>query len=151
MSLEKRILEDMNAALKAGRKEELSAIRMMRAQLKDARIDKGEDLTEQEVEGILQKAAKKRKESIDMYRDANRPDLVAKEEFELSVIEKYLPKQMSEGDIRVLIGQVIKTQNLTSEKDIGRLMGALMPQVKGKADGSIVRRLAREVLLNYTS
>lgn len=151
MSLEKRILDDMNAALKAGRKDELSAIRMMRAQLKDARIDKGEDLNDQEVVGILQKAAKKRKESIEIYRDGNRPDLMAKEETELRFIEKYLPTQMSEEELRNLIGQVVKTQNLTSEKDIGRLMGALMPQVKGKADGSLVQRLAREVLLNHSS
>ena len=149
--LELRIQEDMKTALKGGRKEELSAIRMIRAQLKDARIDKGGDLTEQEVEVILLKSAKKRKESIEIYLSGNRPDLAAKEEFELGVVNKYLPQQMSEEELRDLISQVVKEQNLTSEKDMGRLMGVLMPQVKGKADGSLVQKLAREVLLNLSS
>jgi uncharacterized protein YqeY len=151
MSIEERLQEDMKQAMKAGRKDELSAIRLLRAQLKDARIDKGEDLTEQEVMGILQKAAKSRKESIEIYHEGNRQDLVDKEQFELDVIKRYLPAEMSEEEIRRIITEQINSLNLTSEKDIGRLMGALMAQLKGRADGKIVQKLASEALATLTS
>lgn len=151
MSIEERLQEDMKQAMKAGRKDELGAIRLMRAQLKDARIDKGEDLSEEEVMGILQKAAKSRKESIGIYQDGNRQDLVDKEEFELGIIKRYLPEEMPEEEISKIITEQISSLNLTSDKDIGRLMGALMPQLKGKADGKIVQQLAREALAKLTS
>jgi len=151
MSLEERLQEDMKLAMKAGRKEELGAIRLMRAQLKDARINKRDDLTEQEVVGILQKAAKKRKESIEIYDQGNRPDLVEKETFELGVIERYLPEQISEDAIVNMIDEEISTLNLNSEKDIGRLMGVLMPRVKGIADGKVVQNLAKEALAKLSA
>jgi uncharacterized protein YqeY len=151
MSIEERLQEDMKLAMKAGKKEELSAIRLMRAQLKDARIDKGQDLTDEEVTGILQKSAKRRKESIDIYREGNRQDLVDKEQFELDIIKKYLPEEMSEQEILQIITGQIQSMNLTSDKDIGRLMGAIMPRFKGKADGKIVQKLAREALAKLTS
>jgi uncharacterized protein YqeY len=151
MSIEERLNEDMKLAMKAGKKDELSAIRMMRAQLKDARINKGDDLTEEEVADILQKSAKKRKESIEIYRDGNRQDLADKESFELLVIQKYLPEQLSEPEIAEMVRKQISQLSLSSEKDMGRLMGVLMPQLKGKADGKLVQKLARDELANLSS
>lgn len=150
MTTEERLQEDMKLAMKAGKKDELSAIRLMRAQLKDARISKSDDLTEDEVLGILQKTAKKRKESIDIFRDANRQDLADKEIFELSVIQQYLPEELSDDAILEIINNEIKSLNLSSDKDIGRLMGTLMPKLKGKADGKLVQQLARKALADLS-
>ena len=150
MTTEKRLQEDMKLAMKAGKKDELSAIRLMRAQLKDARIKKSDDLTEDEVLGILQKSAKKRKESIDIFRDGNRQDLADKELFELSVIQKYMPEELSEESILEVINAEIKSLTLSSDKDIGRLMGTLMPKMKGKADGKLVQQLARKTLADLS-
>lgn len=150
MTTEERLQEDMKLAMKAGKKDELSAIRLMRAQLKDARISKSDDLTEDEVLGILQKTAKKRKESIDIFRDANRQDLADKETFELSVIQQYLPEELSDDAILDIINNEIKSLNLSSDKDIGRLMGTLMPKLKGKADGKLVQQLARKALADLS-
>ncbi len=150
MTTEERLQEDMKLALKAGKKDELSAIRLMRAQLKDARINKSDDLTEDEVLGILQKTAKKRKESIDIFRDGNRQDLADKETFELSVIQKYLPEELSEESILEVVNAEIKSLNLSNDKDIGRLMGTLMPKLKGMADGKPVQQLARKALADLS-
>ncbi len=148
MTTEERLQEDMKLAMKAGKKDELSAIRLLRSQLKDVWIVKREVLTEDEVLGVLQSAAKKRKESIEIYRDGNRQDLVDKEEFELSVIKRYLPEEMSEEAIVKLIDEEIKVLNISSDKDIGRLMGGIMPKLKGKADGKLVQQLVRNSLAN---
>ena len=150
MTTEERLQEDMKLAMKAGKKDELSAIRLMRAQLKDAWINKSDDLTEDEVLGILQKTAKIRKESIDIFRDGKRQDLADKETFELSVIQKYLPEELSEEAILEVINNEIKSLNLSSDKDIGRLMGTLMPKLKGKADGRLVQQLARKALTDLS-
>ncbi len=150
MSLEDRILDDMKSAMKAGRKTELATIRMVRAQLKDARISKGADLNEEDVLAVLQQGAKRRRESIDMYRKGNRPDLVEKEQQELEIIQRYLPEQLSEDEIGQIIAQQIEKLGISGEKDIGRLMGAIMPLVKGKADGKVVQQLARTALANLS-
>ena len=150
MSLEKQLLADMNAALKAGRKEEVATIRMIRAQIKDATIAKGDELLEADIHQVLQRAVKIRKEAIEMYRQGNRQDLVDKENSELQIINRYLPKQLSEDDLRQMIAEIIISLNLSSEKDIGRLMGAIMPKVQGKADGKIVQQLAKTALTNLS-
>jgi len=150
MLLEDQILEDMKSAMKAGHKAELATIRMIRAQLKDARIDKGSDLSEEEVVTVLQQAAKRRRESIDMYQKGNRQDLVEKEQEELKIVQKYLPEQMSEEEIKQLIAQNIAKLGITSEKDIGKLMGNIMTLAKGKADGKVVQQLARTALANLS-
>jgi uncharacterized protein YqeY len=103
------------------------------------------------VAGILQKAAKKRKESIEMYIDGNRQDLADKEAFELTVIKRYLPEEMSEDSILEIISLEITTLNLNSDKDIGRLMGIVMPKLKGKADGNLVQQLARKALAELST
>ena len=151
MTTEERLQEDMKLALKAGKKDELSAIRLMRSQLKDAKIEIGEDLNEDQVASILQKSAKKRKESIEMYLDGNRNDLADKESFELTVIKRYLPEEMSKDSILEIIRNEITSLNLNSDKDIGRLMGIVMPKLKGKADGNLVQQLARKELADLSS
>ena len=146
MSVEKQLLEDMKLAMKSGKKIELDTIRMVRAQIKSASIDKKDDLDEAEVAKVLQKEAKKRKEAIEMYQKGNREDLVKKEESELDIISKYLPEQLSEKDIEDIISAAVKSLQVTSEKDMGRVMGAVMPKVQGKADGKLVVQKVKEYL-----
>ncbi len=150
MSIEQQLLTDMNAALKAGKKEDVATIRMVRAQLKDARIAKGSDLDETDINQVLQKAVKIRKEAIEMYRQGNRQDLVDKESTELGIIQRYMPQQLSADDLNKLIAETISSLNLSSEKDLGRLMGTIMPQVLGKADGKLVQQLAKSALANLS-
>jgi uncharacterized protein YqeY len=151
MSIEERLLEDQNLALKAGKKEEISTIRMIRAQIKDARISKGDKLSDEEVAFVLQKAAKIRKEAIAMFAKSNRDDLVAKEEAEYKIIEKYLPEQLSEDQVDKLIQETLSSLDVSGEKDIGRVMGAIMPKVKGKADGKLIQQKVRIALSQISS
>ncbi len=95
---------------------------------------------------VIQKQAKQRKDSITQYNDGGRPELAEKEEKELKLLEVYLPAQMSEEDIKVLVQEAITSTNATSAADIGKVMGALMPKVKGKADGNLVNKIVRESL-----
>ncbi len=146
MSLKERLKEDMKAALKAKDKEKLSVIRMLQALIKNAEIDKRGELTDEEIISLLQKYAKQRRESIEMYEKGGRQDLVEKEKRELEIVEGYLPKQMSEEEIRELVAEVIKEVGASSPKDFGKVMQAVMPKVKGRADGSLVNRVVRELL-----
>ncbi len=146
MSLKERLKEDMKAALKAKDKEKLSVIRMLQALIKNAEIDKRGELTDEEIISLLQKYAKQRRESIEMYEKGGRQDLVEKEKRELEIVESYLPKQMSEEEIRELVAEVIKEVGASSPKDLGKVMQAVMPKVKGRADGSLVNRVVRELL-----
>jgi uncharacterized protein YqeY len=92
------------------------------------------------------KYAKQRRESIELYEKGGRQDLVEKERRELQIVESYLPKQMSEEEIRELVAKVIEEVGASSPKDIGKVMQAVMPKVKGRADGSLVNRIVRELL-----
>lgn len=146
MSLEKQLLEDMNKALKAGDKVRLETIRGLRAQLKNAQIAKGDNLSEEEIVQVLSGAAKKRRESIEQFRAVGRSDRADTEQQELEIIQTYLPKQLSEDEIREIITSVFEKVQPTSMKDMGRIMGVLMPRVKGRADGKLVQQIVKEKL-----
>lgn len=104
------------------------------------------DLADEVVTQVLMKAAKQRKDSIQQFEQANRADLASVEKQELEIIESYLPKMMSEVEIFAIVKETAAAVGATSPADMGKLMGALMPKVKGKADGSIVNRLVKEHL-----
>jgi len=148
MSIEKQLMEDMKLAMKAGKKLELETIRILRAQIKTASIDKKDDLTDSEMAQVLQKEAKKRKEAITMYKQGNREDLVNKESAELEIISKYMPDQLSDTELEGIINETISTLQVTSDKDMGRVMGAIMSKVKGKADGKIVQQKVKDIFAN---
>ncbi len=139
-------MEDMKAAMKSGDKIRLQTIRGLRAQLKNAQIDKGEALSEEEEIQVLMSAVKKRKESIEQFRAVNRPDRAEEEEQELRIIQQYLPEQMSEEEIAGLIDRVIREVQAASPRDMGKVMGKIMPMVKGKADGKVVQRMVQQKL-----
>jgi uncharacterized protein YqeY len=146
MSVEKQLMEDMKLAMKSGNKTALDTIRILRAQIKTASIDKKDELDEAELAQVLQKEAKKRKEAMEIYKQVNREDLFEKEKAELGIISNYLPKQLSENDIDQIISESIASLQVSDEKDMGRVMGVIMPKVKGKADGKIIQQKVKEHL-----
>jgi uncharacterized protein YqeY len=139
-------MDDLKAAMKAKDMVKVSTIRMLRAQLKDMQIAKGEELTPEEEMSALTNAAKKRKEAIDFYAKSSREDLLAKEQAELKTISAYLPKQLSKEEIESIVGEVITDVGAASVSDLGKVMGSAMQQLKGKADGKLVQEIVRAKL-----
>ncbi len=146
MSIFKKLTSDMKDAMKAGEKERLSTIRLLRGQIKDAAIDKRDDLSEEEEIAILSNAAKKRRESIKIYSEAGRDDLSGKELRELDVIQSYLPQQLSPKEIEKIVDEAITATGAQSMRDMGKLMGIIMPKVKGRADGKRINELIQQKL-----
>ncbi len=146
MSLQEKLMEDMKLAMKSGDKVRLETIRGLRAQIKNKQIELGKELTDEEVLQVLMSAAKKRKESIEQFRAGGRDDRAEEEQQELNIIQSYLPEQMSEAEISRLVEQTIQEVNAASIKDMGKVMGTIMPKVKGKADGKLVQQIVREKL-----
>lgn len=146
MSLKERLKADMKEAMKAKDKVRLSTIRMINSLIKNAEIEKRGELTDEEIIQLLMKYAKQRKESIEMYEKGGRQDLVEKEKAELAIVESYLPEQMSEEEIREIVKKAIEEVGAESVKDMGKVMKIVMPKVKGKADGSLVNKIVKELL-----
>ncbi|MCO5385686.1 GatB/YqeY domain-containing protein [Desulfosporosinus sp.] len=148
MTLKDRLVEDMKAAMKA--KEEgkvrLSVIRMARAAIKNAEIDKRIEFNDEQVIEVLAREMKLRRDALEVFGQADRPDKVKALEEEIVVLMDYLPQQLSEGDIRKLVQETVTTLGAQSIKDLGKVMGALSPKTKGRADGKIVNQIVREVL-----
>ena len=152
MSTQEQLTEDLKVAMKSGDTITKDTIRMIKAALQNATLAaKGEPLDDASVNQVLVKMAKEYRDSITTYRSANREDLVAKEEIELAVVVRYLPEQMSEDQVRTIVQAVVKEVGATGPGDKGKVMGALMPQVKGKADGSVVNAVVSEILASLAS
>lgn len=138
--------QDMIAAMKQKDKETLSTVRMLKSALQTERINKGEDLSEEEELTLLAREKKQRMESYNEFKAAGRDDLVLKLEKELSIVDQYLPEQLSEEDVRTIVQETVAQTQASSMQDMGKVMGALMPKVKGKADGSLVSSIVKEEL-----
>ena len=134
MSLREKINEDMKAAMKARESEKLGAIRLLQAALKQKEVDERVTLTDDMVLAIIEKMLKQRKDSIEQYTAGNRLDLVAKEQFEVGVLSAYMPAQLSDADVALILDKVIVETGATSPKDMGKVMNALRPKVAGRAD-----------------
>jgi len=148
MTLQERITKDMQAALKSKKKTELDTLRTLIAELKDERIKKMRDLTHDDVLTVLNRAVKKRKEAIQLYKQGNRPDLVEQEQNEIEIVQKYLPEQLSEEQIINVLERILSRVGAETERDIGKVMGPAMQELKGKADGKVVKELVRKMLLS---
>ena len=134
MSLREKINEDMKAAMKAREAEKLSAIRLLHAALKQKEIDERITLSDSDVLGIIDKMLKQRRDSIEQFRAGNRPDLVAKEEFEVIVLQAYLPAQLSDAEVMKIMDDVIAQTGAQGARDMGKVMNTLRPLVAGRAD-----------------
>lgn len=137
------IKAELNKALKARQADKVSTLRMLVAALHNSWIAKGQTLTDTDADAVLAKEAKKRQEAIEMYKQANRPELVEKETKELELIQAYLPKQLSEAEIRQL---VLKIKQNGEAHDFGVVMGKVMGEVKGRADGKLVAEIVKQEL-----
>jgi len=148
MTLRDRLMEDMKQAMKdkeAGRLK-LSVIRMVRSAAKNVEIDRRKELDDNELLEVLAKEVKMRRDSLDEFRKADRPELLATLEQEIAVLMEYLPEQMSEAEVRALVTQAVADAQAASAKDMGKVMALLMPKVKGRADGKLVNSIVKEML-----
>lgn len=146
MELWDQLIEDQKKAMKAKEKLRLSVIRSLRSELKNAEIANKGELSKEEALSILQREIKRRKEALADYKKANRPSLLKDLEEEIEILNSYLPPQLSEEEIKEMAREAIKQTGVFSKKDMGKVMGALMPKVKGKADGSLVKKCVEDLL-----
>ncbi|MEG3067455.1 MAG: GatB/YqeY domain-containing protein [Syntrophaceticus schinkii] len=148
MSLQDRLYEGMKKAMKAREagKLRLSVIRMSRAALKNRAIELGHDLSEEEIIEVLAKEVRMRRDALPEYRRAGDPEKIAELESEIEILMEYLPQQLSKDEITQLATEVIVSVGADSERDLGKVMGVLMPKVKGRADGKLVNQVVRELL-----
>jgi len=141
-----QIQEDMKNAMRSQDKERLAVIRLILAALKQREVDERIELTDQDVLATLDKMVKQRRESIVQYEAGNRPDLAEKEAAEITVIQHYLPEQLSDAEIEAMIDAAIKETNAASMRDMGKVMGILKPKVQGRADVAAISAKVKERL-----
>ncbi|QSS99003.1 GatB/YqeY domain-containing protein [Pontibacillus sp. ALD_SL1] len=147
MSLLERLNQDMKEALRNKEKERLSVIRMVKSSLQNEALKLGKDeLTEEEELTVLSREIKQRKDSLQEYKSAGRDDLAQKDERDIEIIQSYMPQQLSEDELDAIVQETIAEVGATSKKDIGKVMSAIMPKVKGKADGSLVNQFVQKHL-----
>ena len=137
-SLKGRITDDMKAAMRSGEKERLGVIRMLTAAIKQREVDERISLDDSQVLSVLEKMIKQRKESLVQFQAGNRPDLVAKESGEIALLQGYLPSQLSDSEIDVLIADAIASTGAASIKDMGKVMGVIKGKAQGRADMAAV-------------
>ena len=147
MSLKVQIETDTKTAMKARDMETVSALRMVSSAIKNKMIEvRPNDLTDDDVVGVLKKLSKQRKDSIEQFQKAGRDDLVEQEQKELSVLEKYLPEQMSEEQITEIVTVTISEMGASSMKDMGKVMGAVTGKTQGAADNKLVSQIVKSQL-----
>src|ERR1019366_1220879 len=138
MSLKERITDDMKAAMRSGEKERLGVIRMLTAAIKQREVDERISLDDAQVLSVLEKMIKQRKESLVLFQAGNRLDLVAKESGEIALLQGYLPSQLSDSEIDVLIADAIASTGAASIKDMGKVMGIIKGKAQGRTDMAAV-------------
>ncbi len=146
MSLTSKIQADMRAAMKSKNADLVSTIRLLLAAIKQQEIDKREQLTDSDVLTIVERLVKQRRESIQIYTEAGRNDLASKESAELEILTTYLPKQLSDEEVELIIQETLSSLDAREPKDMGKVMAALKTQLSGKADLSRVSTRVRELL-----
>ncbi|MBH9989257.1 MULTISPECIES: GatB/YqeY domain-containing protein [unclassified Lactobacillus] len=146
MSLSEQIMSDMKDAMKARDKVKLNTVRMIKAALMNEKIKAGHDLTADEELTVLSREKKQREESIAEFTKANRDDLVGETKQELAIVENYLPKQMTDEELNQAVSQAISETEAKGKSDFGKVMKALMPKIKGKADGKAASNAVRKQL-----
>lgn len=146
MSLKTQINEDLKRAMIEKDAVRRDAIRVLQAAIKQVEVDSRKELDDAAIQDVLQAEAKKRREAITNFEQAGRTDSAESERFELGLIETYLPKQLTHEEIEAEVKAAIAQTGVTSSKEMGKLMGVLMPKVKGRADGKVVNEIVRALL-----
>lgn len=146
MSLLKNITDEMYLSMKSGDKEKANTLRTLISKLKDQQIKLRKDISDEEALKIIKTLVKQRKESAEIYSKAGREELAEKENFEISILDNYLPKLMSEEDVLSLIKKIVSETNAKDLSDIGKVMPLVMQRGKGKVDGKIANSILRSLL-----
>jgi len=146
MSLKEQLTADMKEAMKSHDKDRLAVIRMVRGAIRQQEIDGQKELSDEDVIAVMSKEIKMRKDSIEEFKKGGREDLIAKTQAEIDVLMPYMPAQLSEDEVRELVKAAVAETGAATPKDMGKVMGALMPKVKGRADGKLVNTLVRSML-----
>ena len=150
LTLQQRLESAMRDSMRARDEQRTQTLRMAMAAAHNQRITRGRDLTDEEVVDVLSKQVKQRRESIAMFRDAGREDRAAAEEAEAAILAEFLPEHLSEDEIVSLARAAIAETGASSPSDMGRVMGALTPQTRGRADGRMVSEIVRRLLTEGT-
>jgi len=147
MSLKQKIQDDLTSAIRAQDKTRMDALRMLKSAITRFETSGAKkEATDEEIIAIVQKEIKQRQDSIEQFKNGNRLDLAEKEQKEMDFLKSYLPPQLSEDEIRSIVDKTIKETNASTKQDMGKVMAALMPQIKGKADGKLVSKIVNELL-----
>jgi len=147
-NLKKQIKGDLKISMKSGDNITRGVLRMLFSDIKNIEINERKEIGDEKVIEIIKKNIKSRKDSIEQYTKGNREDLVSQEEKELKILEKYMPEQMSEDEIRKIVLEIINKSEAVNTSDFGRIMGAVMKEVGGNVDGNVVSKIVREELGN---
>lgn len=146
MSLTDRLMTDLKSAMKSHDKTALSVIRMLKSALMNKKIELGHDLNAEEENQVVVSQMKQQKDSLAEFEKADRSDLVADAKEQIKVLSQYMPQQLSETEVQQIVQQTADKVGATSKADFGKLMKAVMSQVKGKADGTLVNRMVKDLL-----
>ena len=147
MSLKARIQEDVKNAMRAQERDRLATLRLVTAAIKQKEVDERVDLDDTQVLAVLDKMVKQRRESLEQYQQAGRDDLAAQEQFELDLIQTYLPEQLGEDELAALISKTIAELGASSIRDMGPVMNALRSEVQGRADMKAVSQAVKAQLM----
>lgn len=146
--MRERILEDLKRAMKEQNKKELSVIRMLKGAMQMEELNKKSELTDDEVIALIAKQIKTRKESIEEFKKGNREDLISETEEEIDILNKYMPEQLTEEEILVVINEAFDKINPSSIKDMGKIMSEVNPKLRGRADMGYVSKIIKDKLSN---
>jgi uncharacterized protein YqeY len=141
-----RLAEDFKQSLRSGDKLRLSVIRLLTALIKNREVEKRDPLTDAEVLQAIVASCKQRQEAVEQFRRGGRQDLADKESAELEILQSYLPKPLTSEELQTMVLEAIREVQATSPKEMGKVMGVLMPRITGRADGKMVNTLVREAL-----
>jgi uncharacterized protein len=146
LSVLDQLNQDMKQAMREKDKQRLSVIRSVKGSIQNEAINIGHDLSDEEVLTVLNREMKQRRESLHEFEKADRSDLVAKTQAEIDVLADYMPEQLSDEELKKVVDETIAETGAVSKSEMGKVMGAVMPKVKGRADGAAVRRLVQQSL-----
>ena len=146
MGLEERLVEEMKEAMKSSDKLRLSTIRMIRSNIKNKEIEIRKPLDDETIQRVIQGMVRKGEESLDQFKLGGRMDLVEKESKEIEILKSFLPQSLTQEEVIKIIDQTIEETQVTSLKDLGKVMKSVMPKLQGKADGKLINQLVKERL-----
>jgi uncharacterized protein YqeY len=146
MTMIEKLNSDLKDAMKAKDETRMNCIRQVKTEVMKKEVAKNKTLSDDEVTDVIASLAKSHVESIDSFRKGNREDLIAKEEKELAILKSYLPEQMSDEELRKIVGEAVTTAAASTIKEMGKVMALVMPKVKGRADGNRVNAIVKELL-----